>query len=57
MVLVHASRRWSNEIYCGLRLQDCAEIEIICVIMAAYLDDLSIGSDSTKDHMRDLRAA
>lgn len=44
-----------NKVYDGLRLADGMEVSNVCAIMAAYLDDLGIGSETAADHLRDLR--
>jgi hypothetical protein len=33
-----------NEVYVGLRLTGENEVENVCAVMAAYLDDLAVGS-------------
>jgi Reverse transcriptase (RNA-dependent DNA polymerase) len=45
-----------NEVYVGLRLTGENEVEDVCAVMAAYLDDLSVGSDSAAEHLVDLEA-
>lgn len=44
-----------NEVYGGLRLQNGVEVDNVCAIMAAYLEDLEIGSENTEKHLKDLR--
>jgi Reverse transcriptase (RNA-dependent DNA polymerase) len=34
-----------NEVYVGLRFTGENEVESVCAVMAAYLDDLAVGSD------------
>ena len=48
-------QRVVNEVYAGLRLMDGMEVSTVCAIMAAYLDDLGIGSGSAAEHVADLR--
>jgi hypothetical protein len=45
-----------NEVYVGLRFTGENEVENVCAVMAAYLDDLAVGSDSAAEHLVDLEA-
>jgi hypothetical protein len=45
-----------NEVYVGLRFTGENEVENVCTVMAAYLDDLAVGSDSDAGHLVDLEA-
>jgi hypothetical protein len=45
-----------NEIYVGLRFTGENEVENVCAVMDAYLDDLAVGSDSAAEHLVDLKA-
>jgi citrate lyase synthetase len=45
-----------NEVYVGLRFTGDNEVENVCAVMAAYLDDLAVGSDSVAKHLVDLEA-
>jgi hypothetical protein len=40
----------------SLRFTGENEMENVCAVMAAYLDDLAVGSDSTAEHLIDLKA-
>jgi hypothetical protein len=45
-----------NEVYVGLRCTGDNEVENVCAVMAAYLNNLSVGSDSAAEHLVDLGA-
>jgi hypothetical protein len=45
-----------NEVYVGLRFTGENEVENVCAVMVAYLDDLAVGSDSAAEHLVDLEA-
>jgi Reverse transcriptase (RNA-dependent DNA polymerase) len=45
-----------NEVYVGLRFTGENEVENVCAVMAAYLDDLAVRSDSAAKHLVDLEA-
>jgi Reverse transcriptase (RNA-dependent DNA polymerase) len=45
-----------NEVYVGLRFTGENEVENVCAVMAAYSDDLAVGSDSAAEHLVDLEA-
>jgi Reverse transcriptase (RNA-dependent DNA polymerase) len=45
-----------NEVYMGLRFTGENEVENVCAVMAAYLDDLAVGSDSAAVYLVDLEA-
>jgi hypothetical protein len=45
-----------NEMYVGLRFTGENEVENVCAVMAAYLDDLAVGSDSVAEHLIDSEA-
>jgi hypothetical protein len=45
-----------NEVYVGLRFTGENEAESVCAVIAAYLDDLSVGSESAAEHLVGLEA-
>jgi Reverse transcriptase (RNA-dependent DNA polymerase) len=45
-----------NGVYVGLRFTGENGVENVCAVMAAYLDDLAVGSDSAAEHLVDLEA-
>jgi Reverse transcriptase (RNA-dependent DNA polymerase) len=45
-----------NEVYAGLRFTGEIEVENVCAVMAAYLDDLAEGLDSAAEHLVELEA-
>jgi hypothetical protein len=45
-----------NELYVGLRFTGENEVENVCAVMAAYLDDIAVGSDLAAKHLVDLEA-
>jgi hypothetical protein len=45
-----------NEVYAGLRFTAENEEYNVCAVMAAYLEDLAVGSDSVAEHLVDLEA-
>jgi hypothetical protein len=45
-----------NEVYVGLRFTSENEVENVCAVMATYLDDLAVGSDSAAEHLVDMEA-
>jgi RNase H-like domain found in reverse transcriptase len=45
-----------NEVYVGLRFTGENELENVFAVMAAYLNDLAVKSDSVADHLVDLEA-
>jgi hypothetical protein len=40
-----------NEVYVCLRFTGENEVENVCAVMAAYLEDLAVGSDSAAEHL------
>jgi hypothetical protein len=55
-VLVLLFQKMVNEVYVGLRFTGENQVENVCAVMAAYLDDLAVGSDSAAEHLVDLEA-
>jgi hypothetical protein len=49
-------QKMANEVYVGLRFTGENEVENVCAVMTAYLDDLAVGSDSAAEHLVDLEA-
>jgi hypothetical protein len=45
-----------NEVYMGLRFTGENEVKNVCAVMAAYLNDLAVGSVSAEEHLADLEA-
>jgi Reverse transcriptase (RNA-dependent DNA polymerase) len=45
-----------NKVYMGLRFTGENEMENVCAVMAAYLDDLAVGSDSAAEYLVDFEA-
>jgi Reverse transcriptase (RNA-dependent DNA polymerase) len=45
-----------NEVNVGLRYKGENEVKNVCAVMAAYLEDLAMGSDSAAEHLVDLDA-
>jgi Reverse transcriptase (RNA-dependent DNA polymerase) len=45
-----------NEVYVGLRFTGENEVENVSAVMAAYLDDLAVVSNSAAEHLVDLEA-
>jgi Reverse transcriptase (RNA-dependent DNA polymerase) len=45
-----------NEVCVCLRFTGENEVDNVCAVMAAYLDDLAVGSDSAAEHLVDLKA-
>jgi hypothetical protein len=45
-----------NEVYVGLRFTGENEVKDVCAVMAAYLDDLAVGSDLAAERLVDLEA-
>jgi hypothetical protein len=45
-----------NEVYVFLRFTGENEVDNVCAVMSAYLDDLAVGSDSATEHLVDLKA-
>jgi Reverse transcriptase (RNA-dependent DNA polymerase) len=44
------------EVYAGLRFIGENEVKNVCAVMAAYLVDIAVGSDSEAEHLIDLEA-
>jgi hypothetical protein len=45
-----------NEVFVDLQFTGKNEVKNVCAVMAAYLDDLAVGSDSAAEHLVDLEA-
>jgi hypothetical protein len=45
-----------NTVYGSLRFTGLNEVDRVCAVMAAYLDDLAVGYDAVGQHLTDLRA-
>jgi citrate lyase synthetase len=53
---VHFSRKRLTRCIWLLQFTGDNEVENVCAVMAAYSDDLAVGSDSAAEHLVDLEA-